>query len=136
MAIETIKSQVILQQAAAAPKMRSADEARSAAVSRTENDRVSTVVTIPNKTETVEVNQEELRRNMEEMVKDLELVHNHQLSFSVDEELGKVIIVVTDPESGEVVRQIPSEEVQHLQRRLREMAAVGERTGFVLSKIA
>lgn len=34
-----------------------------------------------------------------------------QLSFQVDESSGRTIIRVLDPASGEVIRQIPSEEV-------------------------
>ncbi len=42
------------------------------------------------------------------------------LQFTVDEETGKDIVTVTDSESNEVIRQIPSEEALALARRLAE----------------
>jgi flagellar protein FlaG len=40
------------------------------------------------------------------------------LRFSVDEESGETVVRVTDPENGEVIRQIPSEEVLAIARSL------------------
>ena len=40
------------------------------------------------------------------------------LEFSVDKEAGKIVISVTDKETDEVVRQIPSEEVLQLAKNL------------------
>jgi flagellar protein FlaG len=40
------------------------------------------------------------------------------LQFRVDEATDKVVVTVVDPESGEVVRQIPSEEVIAVARAL------------------
>lgn len=40
------------------------------------------------------------------------------LEFSVDKEAGKIVINVTDKETEEVVRQIPSEEVLQLAKNL------------------
>lgn len=40
------------------------------------------------------------------------------LHFSVDEESGETLVRVLDPESGEVIRQIPSEEVLSIARSL------------------
>lgn len=36
------------------------------------------------------------------------------LQFRVDESLGRPVMVVTNPETGEVIRQIPGEEVQKM----------------------
>ncbi len=41
-----------------------------------------------------------------------------ELQFSVDEASGRTVIRVTDAASGETIRQIPSEEVLALARRL------------------
>ncbi len=43
------------------------------------------------------------------------------LKFSVDEELGRIIINVTDKKTNELVRQIPSEELLEVARNLQEM---------------
>jgi len=42
------------------------------------------------------------------------------LSFNMDEDSGKTIIKVVDTESGELIRQIPSEEVLAIASQLRE----------------
>lgn len=46
------------------------------------------------------------------------------LSFSVDDSTGDVIVQVVDGESGKVVRQIPSEEILRLAERLDEMRSL------------
>jgi flagellar protein FlaG len=43
------------------------------------------------------------------------------LVFRVDEETDKVVVTVVDPETGEVIRQIPSEEVMAVARVLGEL---------------
>lgn len=43
------------------------------------------------------------------------------LVFRVDEETDKVVVTVVDPESGEVIRQIPSEEVMAVARALNQV---------------
>lgn len=64
---------------------------------------------------------------LEEMVSDLNaLVRNmhRELRFSVDEDSGETVIKVIDRETDEVVRQIPSEELMRLRKRLEEAAGV------------
>ncbi|MDC6679087.1 flagellar protein FlaG, partial [Leclercia adecarboxylata] len=46
------------------------------------------------------------------------------LSFSVDDSTGDVIVQVVDGESGKVVRQIPSEEILRLAERIDEMRSL------------
>lgn len=41
-----------------------------------------------------------------------------ELSFAVDGESGRVVVTVTDPNTGELVRQIPSEEALRIARHL------------------
>lgn len=52
------------------------------------------------------------------------------LQFRVDESLGRVIVSVVDAKSGEVIRQMPSEEALRIARHLAE-----DRTGL-LSDVA
>lgn len=42
------------------------------------------------------------------------------LKFSMDDESGKVVVKVTDSKTGEVIRQMPSEEALKLAQRLEE----------------
>jgi flagellar protein FlaG len=65
--------------------------------------------------------------DLKEVVSDLnKLVQNLQreLQFSVDSDSGQTVIKVIDRETDEVVRQIPSEEVMALKRRLEEASGV------------
>jgi flagellar protein FlaG len=55
---------------------------------------------------------------------------NQDLSFSFDDEANRSIIKVTDTESGDVIRQIPSEEVIKLSERIRDLQTdVGNTVG-------
>lgn len=63
----------------------------------------------------------------EEVAKGLNnLVHelHRELRFSVDDDSGETVIKVVDRVTDEVVRQIPSEEVVALRKRLEEAAGV------------
>jgi flagellar protein FlaG len=44
-----------------------------------------------------------------------------ELNFSVDEELGRTVVTVIDESSGDVIRQIPSEDMIELARNLAEI---------------
>ena len=59
---------------------------------------------------------EKLRSQMQEIQRDL--------SFSVDDSTGDVVVRVIDGESGKIVRQIPSEEILRLTERLDEMRSL------------
>lgn len=63
--------------------------------------------------------------------------NNRQLNFSVDESSKKQIVKVTDTESGEIIRQIPSEEVLKLSERLQDLQTeVGTAVGLLFNKQA
>jgi flagellar protein FlaG len=56
-----------------------------------------------------------------------------QLSFSVDEATDRSIVTVTDAATGDVIRQIPSEEVLKFAERLNELQSeFGSNTGNLL----
>jgi flagellar protein FlaG len=48
--------------------------------------------------------------------------YRRSLRFSVDEDSGRTVIRVVDPETDEVVRQIPPEEVLNVARRMGDSA--------------
>jgi flagellar protein FlaG len=43
---------------------------------------------------------------------------NRYLEFQVDEQSGRTVVTVKDRNTGEVIRQIPSEEILRLARNL------------------
>ncbi len=59
---------------------------------------------------------EKFRSQMQDIQRDL--------SFSVDDSTGDVVVRVLDGESGKVVRQIPSEEILRLTERMDEMRSL------------
>lgn len=60
---------------------------------------------------------------------------NRQLNFSFDENSKRSVIKVTDSESGDIIRQIPSEDVLKLSERLKELQTdLGAAVGVLFNK--
>ena len=66
--------------------------------------------------EGVEVAVEEMNAFMQSM--------QRNLSFSIDEQLGQAIISVKDGETDEVIRQIPSEELVVLRKKMDDVTGI------------
>jgi flagellar protein FlaG len=60
---------------------------------------------------------DQVRRAAETLNRQLESA-SHDLRFSLDESTGKMIVRVVDTDTGEVIRQIPSEELLAISRSL------------------
>jgi flagellar protein FlaG len=60
-----------------------------------------------------------IREAVDEMQSRVQMVRR-DLQFTIDEDTQEVVVKVLDRESGEVVRQIPSEEVLAMLKRMRE----------------
>jgi flagellar protein FlaG len=59
------------------------------------------------------------------------------ISFSVDEKSERQVVTVTDAANGDVIRQIPSEEVLSFAARIKELESdLGDRVGVLLDKQA
>jgi flagellar protein FlaG len=65
------------------------------------------------------------KEQLQQIVKDMkELVPPvvaNNLQFSMDDSTGKVIVRITDAQTGEMIRQIPSEELLEIARSLDRM---------------
>jgi flagellar protein FlaG len=59
--------------------------------------------------------------SMSDIVSQMAQVVRRDLNFMLDEGSGKTVVKIIDSQSGELVRQIPSEEMLALARRLQEM---------------
>ncbi len=46
---------------------------------------------------------------------------NRELQFDVDEDLGRTVVRVLDKESGDLIRQIPSDEILALAKQMKEL---------------
>ncbi|WP_198263989.1 flagellar protein FlaG [sulfur-oxidizing endosymbiont of Gigantopelta aegis] len=69
-----------------------------------------------------DVREEELDKTITQLNNALQNVQRN-LEFSVDKDVGKIIINVKDKETDEVLRQIPSEEILQLARNLQNISA-------------
>lgn len=65
------------------------------------------------------------RKALEEAVRDMEKMINvtepPQLQFSIDETTAKTVVRVTDASTGELIRQLPTEEALAIARSLDKM---------------
>jgi len=64
---------------------------------------------------------EELAANV---LKNLNIMHNVDLQFSVHKASGEMMITVVDEITGEVVREIPSQEILELAAKMDEMVGM------------
>ena len=63
-------------------------------------------------------------------------VNSNRLEFAIDEDSGQTIIKVLDPETKEVIRQLPSQEVLALAASLEQLNADDVITGLLLDNLA
>ncbi|WP_394145359.1 flagellar protein FlaG [Vibrio atypicus] len=68
------------------------------------------------------LNREERERMVDEMNNFISSI-NKGLSFRVDEESGREVVTIYEADTGDIIRQIPDEEVLDILRRLREQTA-------------
>jgi len=66
-------------------------------------------------------NREQVQKAVESMKQLVETKAPNSLSFSVDDTTGKTIVRVSDAQTGEMIRQIPSEELLEIARSLDKM---------------
>ena len=87
-------------------------EKATAASDQRENNKETKALTADEISETVE----EMNSFLQEM--------KRNLSFSVDEDLGQNVITVKDTENDEVIRQIPSEDLMVLRKKMDDVAGI------------
>jgi uncharacterized FlaG/YvyC family protein len=56
--------------------------------------------------------------------RNLNIMHDKNLNFSVHQASGEIMVTVTDETSGEVIREIPSSELLNLAAKLDEMVGI------------
>ena len=56
--------------------------------------------------------------------KNLKIMHNVDLQFSVHEPTGNVMVTVRDDDTGEVIREIPSHEMLNIAAKIDEMVGL------------
>lgn len=81
-----------------------------------------------------ELSQEKLQQAAEQFAEVAQTL-NRELQFSVHDDIGHTVITVIDRQTGDIVRQIPSEEVVRLAQRMTELnseQAIDSATGVLI----
>ena len=68
----------------------------------------------------IEQNIAEIKADSQALQKMTEMVGGNKLQFSVNKELGSVVVSIVDSETNQVIKQIPSEDMQKLKLRIRK----------------
>ena len=68
----------------------------------------------------IEQNMAELKAESQALQKMTEMVGGNKLQFNVNKELGSVVVSIVDSATNQVIKQIPSEDMQKLKLRIRK----------------
>ena len=68
----------------------------------------------------IEQNIAELKADSQALQRMTEMVGGNKLQFSVNKELGSVVVSIVDSATNQVIKQIPSEDMQKLKLRIRK----------------
>ena len=74
--------------------------------------------------ENIAKNLADTQASVKELQRLSDMVMGHKIRFNVNSESGRVIVKVVDPSTDEVIREIPSEDLQRIQARMRQTIGV------------
>ncbi|MGN0728775.1 flagellar protein FlaG [Treponema sp.] len=84
--------------------------------------------TLPNSASEVlqnfEANKADLEASVQELQRLSDIVTGHKLHFNVNDELNRVVVTVVDASTNEIIREIPSKDIQKLQARMKQAIGV------------
>lgn len=72
----------------------------------------------------IERTEASIKEDAKELQKLSDLVMGPKLQFNVNNELGSVIVKIVDPSTEQVIKEIPSEDMQKLKVRIRKAIGV------------
>jgi flagellar protein FlaG len=99
------------------------------AVRKTDKNQPEQMATDTVDSSQAQVNPDQLIKAVENLNKTSEL-YNQGLHFKVHEETKQLVVQIVNQESGEVIKQIPPEEVLDMEAR------IGEMVGLIIDKKA
>lgn len=91
-----------------------------------EDERLKQTVVQP-KPQQQEAEEKDLSADAKQVVEKVNKIvekFNSRVSFSVDPDTKKTMILVRDKETGEVIRQIPAKEMLDLMKKMEEIAGI------------
>jgi len=68
----------------------------------------------------IEKNLAEIKADSQQLQKMSEMVDGRKLQFNVNKELGSVVVKIVDSNTNQVLKEIPSEDMQKLKLRIRK----------------
>ena len=68
----------------------------------------------------IEQNLAEMKQNSQELQKISDMIDGRKLQFNVNKELNTVVVKIVDSNTNQVLKEIPSEDMQKLKLRLRK----------------
>ena len=68
----------------------------------------------------IEQNLAEIKADSQQLQKMSEMVEGRKLQFNVNKELGSVVVKIVDSNTNQVLKEIPSEDMQKLKLRIRK----------------
>ncbi|MCR5079758.1 MAG: flagellar protein FlaG [Treponema sp.] len=69
--------------------------------------------------ENIEQNKAQIEASAKELQRLSDMVTGNKLKFTVNDELNKIVVTVVNSSTNEVIRQIPSEDLQRIQARMK-----------------
>ncbi len=70
--------------------------------------------------QSLQQNAEAVKANVQRLQRMSDLVMSNKLQFKMDNELDKIIVSIVDPNTEQVIKEIPSEDIQKLEIRIRK----------------
>ena len=67
---------------------------------------------------------DELQEDVKQLQKLSDVVSGRKVQFSINQELNQVVVSVVDPETNQVLKEIPSADIQKLKVRIRKAIGV------------
>lgn len=66
----------------------------------------------------------EIKADAQQLEKMSELISGRKLQFNVNDELGSVIVKIVDPNTDQVLKEIPSKDIQNLKINIRKAIGI------------
>ena len=68
----------------------------------------------------IEQNLAEIKADSQQLQKMSDMIEGRKIQFNVNKELGSVVVKVVDSDTNQVLKEIPSEDMQRLKLRIRK----------------
>ncbi len=99
-------------------------QAKNAANTPLSNENTLTAPTAKDVAADIENNKADIKAEVQKLQRMSDLISGRKLQFNVNDELGAVVIKVVDPNTEQVLKEIPSKDIQTLKIKLRKAIGI------------